>query len=60
MLNNKIKIKLVKSRAGASPIQIATLNGLGMTYRGRIKELDNTPCVRGMVKKCLHLLEIVK
>ena len=41
-------------------IQRATLAGLGLNKLGRESELEDTPSVRGMIRKVQHLLEIVE
>ncbi len=52
-------IQLVRSRIGCSQIQLATLNGLGLKTRMQIRELEDTPAVRGMINKVIHLIKIV-
>ncbi|WP_421737419.1 50S ribosomal protein L30 [Caulobacter sp.] len=57
--------KTVKVRQTGSPIrrnaiQRATLAGLGLNKLGRVSELEDTPSVRGMIRKVQHLLEIVE
>ncbi|WP_426011809.1 50S ribosomal protein L30 [Caulobacter sp. DWR2-3-1b2] len=57
--------KTVKVRQTGSPIrrnavQRATLTGLGLNKLGRESELEDTPSVRGMIRKVAHLLEIVE
>jgi large subunit ribosomal protein L30 len=59
------KTKTVKVRQTGSPIrrnavQRATLAGLGLNKLGRESELEDTPSVRGMIRKVQHLLEIVE
>lgn len=54
-----ITIKLKKSQIACDPIQRATLNGLGLRRREQTRTLENTPAVRGMIKKVLHLVEVV-
>jgi large subunit ribosomal protein L30 len=51
-----LKIKLVKSYAGASEEQLATIQGLGLKKFGDERLLQDTPSVRGMVKKVRHLV----
>ena len=57
---NTIKIKLKKSTISCTDKQKACVKGLGLRKIGATRELENTPCVRGMVKKVIHLLEIVE
>jgi len=57
--------KTVKVRQTGSPIrrnatQRATLAGLGLNKLGRESTLEDTPSVRGMIRKVAHLLEIVE
>jgi len=54
-----ITIRLVKGTIACNPNQRASLNGLGLKHRHQEKTLENTPAVRGMIKKVLHLVEVV-
>ena len=54
-----IKIMLVKSGIGRKSDQKKTLIGLGLSRIGKIRELEDTPSVRGMVKKVSHLVKII-
>jgi large subunit ribosomal protein L30 len=58
MANKTITVRLAKSVIGSSPRQKACVTGLGLTKTGRTRTLENTPAVRGMIKKVIHLLEI--
>ena len=58
MANKTITIKLKKSVIGAKPKHKACIKGLGLRKTGSSKTLENTPAVRGMIKKAIHLLEI--
>ena len=51
-----LKIKLVKSFAGASDTQMRTIRGLGLKKFGQSRLLQDTPEVRGMVFKVQHLV----
>ncbi len=57
-----LRIKLVKSIAGASDTQLRTIAGLGLRKFGQERLLKDTPAIRGMVFKVKHLVsqEIVK
>ena len=55
-----LKIKLVKSIAGASETQLATVAGLGLKKFGEERVLQDTPEVRGMVFKVKHLVSSEK
>jgi len=54
-----ITIRLKKGLIACNPLQRATVNGLGLKNREQVKTLENTPAVRGMIKKVLHLVEVV-
>lgn len=57
-----LKIKLIKSDAGSSERQRATIVGLGLKKFGSVKLLKDTKPIRGMLKKVAHLvsMEVVK
>jgi large subunit ribosomal protein L30 len=52
-------IRLKKGRIACNPNQRACLKGLGLKKRHQEMTLENTPSVRGMVKKVIHLLDIL-
>jgi len=57
--------KTLKVRQIGSPIrrndkQRKTLIGLGLNKMGRVRELEDTPSVRGMINKISHMVEIVE
>lgn len=54
----KIKVKLSKGLPGTTKKVQASVRGLGLRKVGQISELENTPSVRGMIKKIIHMLEI--
>jgi len=53
-----IKVTLKKSHIGSTKSQIATVKGLGLRRLGSSRELENTPAVRGMVKKIIHMVDV--
>lgn len=55
-----ITVKLAKSLICCTEIQKANVKGLGLRKRESVRTLENTPAVRGMIKKVIHLLEIVE
>ena len=59
MSKKNIKIMLVKSGIGRKSDQKKTLIGLGLNRVGKIRELEDTPSVRGMVNKVSHLVKII-
>ena len=54
-----IVLRLKKGRIACNPNQRACLKGLGLKRRHQEMTLENTPAVRGMVKKVIHLLDIL-
>ncbi len=57
--------KFITVRQTGSPIrrpadQRQTLIGLGLNKIGREKTLEDTPSVRGMIRKVSHMVEIVE
>ena len=59
MNKKNIKIMLIKSGIGRKSDQKKTLIGLGLNRVGKIRELEDTPSIRGMVNKVSHLVKIV-
>ena len=55
---SKIKVTQIRSRIGAQKKQIACLSGLGLRKINNFSVLENTPAVRGMIKKVSHLVRI--
>jgi large subunit ribosomal protein L30 len=54
----KLKVTLKRSTIGSTEGQIATVKGLGLRKIRSTRTLPNTPAVRGMVKKVIHLVEV--
>ncbi|MFC4290915.1 50S ribosomal protein L30 [Sphingorhabdus arenilitoris] len=54
-----IKIKQIGSPIRRPAKQIATLKGLGLNKMHRVRELEDTPEVRGMIRAVRHMVEIV-
>jgi large subunit ribosomal protein L30 len=55
-----IKLKRVGSPIRREGSQRATLFGLGLKRAQQIVELEDTPAVRGMVRKVAHLVEVME
>ena len=53
----KLKVKQVKSGIGRPQRQRDTLKGLGLTKMNQERVLDDTPAIRGMIKKISHLVD---
>jgi len=54
-----IKIMQVKSRANRPIDQKRTLDSLGLKKMNQVVEHEDTPSVRGMIKKVNHLVKVV-
>ncbi len=54
-----IRIKQIASGAGRLKKQIATLKGLGLNKINRVKELEDTLAIRGMINKVKHLVIVI-
>ena len=59
MAQSKLTVRQTGSPIGRKPDQRKTLIGLGLNKDGRTKELEDTPAVRGMIRKVAHLVEVV-
>lgn len=55
-----IKIQQTKSRIGAPKDQKRTLDALGLKKMNRIVEREDTPELRGMIRKVHHLVTVVE
>jgi len=58
MANKTIKVTQIGSPIGRQSDQKATLIGLGLGRINRTRELEDTPSVRGMIRKVHHLVRI--
>jgi large subunit ribosomal protein L30 len=54
----KVRVRQVRSAIGYSPDQHQTLRGLGLGKPNSVRELLDTPAVRGMIKKVCHLVQV--
>jgi len=53
----KIKVTLVKSVIGTKQDHRATVKGLGLRRINHCVELEDTPAIRGMIRKIAYLLK---
>lgn len=58
MAKKQVKVTLVRSISGALPKHIATVKGLGLRRMHHTVVLADTPCIRGMIQKIIHLLSV--
>lgn len=54
----KLRVTLRQSPIGRPGSQVDQLKGLGLRRINQSRTLENTPAVRGMVKKVLHLVQV--
>lgn len=52
-------VEQIGSPIGRQEYQRATLIGLGLNKLHRRRELEDTPSVRGMIRRVAHLVKIV-
>jgi large subunit ribosomal protein L30 len=57
---NKIKIQYYRSGIGFNVNQKLVVKGLGFRKLNSIREVEDTPAIRGMVAKVSHLVRIVE
>lgn len=55
-----IKVKQIKSRIGANKEQKSTLLSLGLRKISQVIEVEDTPSIRGMIRKVHHLITVVE
>lgn len=53
-----VTIKQIRSPIRREASQEKVLIGLGLNKMHRVRELEDTPSVRGMIEKIKHLVEI--
>ena len=59
-MEKKIKIKKIGSLIRQPAYQSKIMIGLGLRKNNAVRELEDTPAVRGMIRKVAHLVEIVE
>ena len=60
MKRGTIVVKQIGSPIRRPAKQRQTLIGLGLNRMNRLRELEDTPAVRGMIEKIPHLVKIVE
>lgn len=58
--SNTIKVKQVGSPQRRQAVQREYLKGLGLGKMNRVRELQDTPGVRGLLVKAAHMVEILE
>jgi large subunit ribosomal protein L30 len=54
-----LQVRQIRSANRRPAIQETILRGLGLTRMGRMRTLEDTPSVRGMIEKVKHLVEVI-
>ncbi|HVZ43815.1 MAG TPA: 50S ribosomal protein L30 [Ramlibacter sp.] len=54
-----LKVKLVRSPIGCKADHRATVRGLGLRKLNSVRELEDTPAVRGMINKVDYLVQVL-
>ncbi len=57
---NYFEVRLARSSIGRSGTQKLTLAGIGLTKFGRVVFLKDTPAIRGMLYKVVHLIHLTR
>ena len=57
---NVLKLKLVRSLIGATERQRQCVRGLGLRRLQHTVERQDTPEIRGMVRKVAHLVQVIE
>jgi len=55
-----VTVRQTGSPIRRAPDQRQTLIGLGLNKMGRTRTLEDTPAVRGMIRKVSHLVAVVE
>ena len=58
MVQDKIKVTLIKSKFGRTPGHRQCVEGLGLRKIGQTVEVEDTLCTRGMINKVSYLLKV--
>ncbi len=59
-MKNTLKVRLVKSPIGKKKDHIATIKGLGLRKINSIRDLEDTPAIRGMISKVSYMVEVIE
>lgn len=54
-----IKVKMVRSRIGATPKQRQQLDALGLRKIHQVKEVQDNAAMRGIIAKIPHMVEVI-
>ena len=54
-----VTVQQIASKIGRTNDQEGTLKGLGLNKMNKVRTLEDTPAVRGMINKVKHLVKVV-
>ena len=57
MAKNKLKVTLVRSLYGTGKVHMACVRGLGLRRMRHSVELEDSPAVRGMIRKVSYMVK---
>ena len=60
MSGKRIKVVLVKSPFGTGKRHMACVKGLGLRRLRDVRELEDTPAVRGMIREVSYMVHIIE
>jgi large subunit ribosomal protein L30 len=55
-----ITVKLIQSPVSEIQAVRDTIRGLGLRKLNQVSTLKDTPCVRGMINRVIHKVEVIK
>lgn len=59
MSTKRIKVELIKSPFGTGKRHIACVKGLGLRRLHDVRELEDTPAVRGMIREVSYMVKLL-
>ena len=59
-MTKRLKVILKRSTIGRPKKHREVVRGLGLRKISQTRELEDTPAIRGMIKKVSHLVEVVE
>jgi len=60
MAKKTLKVQLFRSPIGTQPKHRASVKGLGLSKINQVRELEDTPAIRGMINKVHYLVRVVE
>jgi large subunit ribosomal protein L30 len=59
MANKTLKVTLFRSPIGTKPKHKLCVQGLGLRKIRQVRELEDTPAVRGMINKVNYMVRVI-